>query len=270
MESLERRYDAIKPHLTERQRRIWLGSEARELGSGGVRVVADAVRVSPDTVRRGRSELDDPATAAGGPLAGSRRWAQTRRGTRPRAARGVGQAGRPGLARGPDDPAAVDVEVVAEPGRSATQPGASGVRDAGGAAAARGRLQPASQLQDPGGRRHPDRDAQFRHIHDTVAAALAAGMPVISVDCKKKELVGQYKNTGQRLPTRRRPGEGRGPRLHRRGGQGDPLRRLRPGRQHRMGDGGHRPRDRRVRGEHPTGLVEHPRPPRLPATPTGC
>ena len=61
MESLARRYDAIKPHLTERQRRVWLGSEARELGSGGVGVVAAAVRVSPDTVRRGRTELDDPA-----------------------------------------------------------------------------------------------------------------------------------------------------------------------------------------------------------------
>ena len=47
------------------------------------------------------------------------------------------------------------------------------------------------------GSRHPDRDAQFRHIHDTVAAALAAGMPVISIDCKKKELVGQYKNAGR-------------------------------------------------------------------------
>ena len=60
VESLVRRYDAIKPHLTERQRRIWLGSEARELGSGGVGIVADAVAVSPDTVRRGRTELDDP------------------------------------------------------------------------------------------------------------------------------------------------------------------------------------------------------------------
>ena len=58
MESLVRRFDAIKPHLTERQRRVWLGSEARELGSGGVGIVADAVRVSPDTVRRGRDELE--------------------------------------------------------------------------------------------------------------------------------------------------------------------------------------------------------------------
>ncbi|MGH3405020.1 MAG: hypothetical protein ACRDRJ_21320 [Streptosporangiaceae bacterium] len=59
-ESLARRYDAVRPHLTERQRRVWLGAEARELGPGGVRVVAGAVRVSPDTVRRGRDELDDP------------------------------------------------------------------------------------------------------------------------------------------------------------------------------------------------------------------
>jgi len=47
------------------------------------------------------------------------------------------------------------------------------------------------------GSQHPDRDAQFQHIHDTVAACLAAGTPVVSVDCKKKELVGQYKNSGK-------------------------------------------------------------------------
>jgi hypothetical protein len=44
---------------------------------------------------------------------------------------------------------------------------------------------------------HPDRDAQFVHINDTVAAALAAGEPVISVDTKKKELVGDFKNAGR-------------------------------------------------------------------------
>ena len=48
MESLAHRYDAIRPHLSERQRRVWLGAEARELGSSGVRTVAEAVRVSPD------------------------------------------------------------------------------------------------------------------------------------------------------------------------------------------------------------------------------
>src|ERR1035437_5344794 len=65
-ESLVRRYDHVKAHLSERQRRVWLGAEARELGAGGVRVVAAAAGVSPDTVRRGRDELDDPQPPAEG------------------------------------------------------------------------------------------------------------------------------------------------------------------------------------------------------------
>jgi hypothetical protein len=51
VESLARRYEALRPHLTERQRRLWLGAEARELGAGGAVVVASAVGVAADTVR---------------------------------------------------------------------------------------------------------------------------------------------------------------------------------------------------------------------------
>ncbi len=47
------------------------------------------------------------------------------------------------------------------------------------------------------GKQHPDRDAQFRQINDTVAAAVAAGQPAISIDTKKKELVGEFKNAGR-------------------------------------------------------------------------
>ena len=47
------------------------------------------------------------------------------------------------------------------------------------------------------GSQHPDRDAQFRHIHDTAARFLSAGDPVVSVDAKKKENVGQFKNGGR-------------------------------------------------------------------------
>jgi len=53
-------FEVLKPHLNERQRRLWLGAEARELGSGGVGIVARAVGVAGDTVRRGRAELQDP------------------------------------------------------------------------------------------------------------------------------------------------------------------------------------------------------------------
>ena len=49
------------------------------------------------------------------------------------------------------------------------------------------------------GGKHPDRDAQFAHINETVKASIAAGEPAISVDTKKKELVGDFKNNGREL-----------------------------------------------------------------------
>jgi hypothetical protein len=197
MESLVRRFEAIKPHLTERQRRVWLGSEARELGLGGVRIVADAVRVSPDTVRRGREELDDPR-----PLPVGR-------------SRGPGGGRRRAEQHDPALPAALDKLVdpdsrgdpmtplrwTSKSLRSlATQLCAQGYRVSATVVQrllheAGYRLQANSKTLE--GSQHPDRDAQFQHIHDTVAGCLAAGTPVVSVDCKKKELVGQYKNSGK-------------------------------------------------------------------------
>ena len=56
-ESFARRFEVLRPHLSELQRRLWLGAEAAELGAGGVAVVASAAGVAPDTVRRGRVEV---------------------------------------------------------------------------------------------------------------------------------------------------------------------------------------------------------------------
>ena len=55
------------------------------------------------------------------------------------------------------------------------------------------------------GRDHPDRDAQFRHINTAVTQCLAQGEPVISVDTKKKELIGNYANTGQQWRPAKQP-----------------------------------------------------------------
>lgn len=187
MGSLVRRYDAIKPHLSERQRRVWLGSEARELGSGGVGLVADAVAVSRDTVRRGRTELDDPE-----PLPVGR-------------SRGPGGGRKRAEDRDPDLPAALDKLVDPDSRGDPMTPlrwTCKSLRSLADQLRAQGHqvsptlvqrllheagysLQANSKTLE--GKQHPDRDAQFRHIHDTVAAALASGTPVVSVDCKKKE-----------------------------------------------------------------------------------
>ena len=197
MESLARRYDAIKPHLTERQRRVWLGAEARELGSSGVRIVADAVQVSPDTVRRGRDELDDPQ-----PL-------EVDRSRAPGGGRKRAGEHDPGLAEALDR--LVDPESRGDP-MTPLRWTSKSLRTLAGEMRSQGHQVSASLVQrllhEAGyslqanaktleGSQHPDRDAQFRHIHDTCAAFLAAGEPVVSVDCKKKELVGQFRNGGK-------------------------------------------------------------------------
>ena len=60
------------------------------------------------------------------------------------------------------------------------------------------------------GSQHPDRDAQFQHISQTVSEALAAGEPVISVDAKKRELIGDFKAVGREFQPKGRPVEVRG------------------------------------------------------------
>jgi hypothetical protein len=187
MQSLVRRFEAIKPHLTERQLRVWLGSEARELGSGGVRIVADAVRVSPDTVRRGREELDDPR-----PLPVGR-------------SRGPGGGRKRAEHHDPALPAALDKLVDPDSRGDPMTPlrwTSKSLRSLAHQLSVQGHPASATLVQrllhEAGyslqansktleGSQHPDRDAQFQHIHDTVAACLAAGTPVVSVDCKKKE-----------------------------------------------------------------------------------
>ena len=78
-ESVARRYAVMRPHLTEFQRRLWLGAEAAELGSGGVAIVAEATGVSADTVRRGRKEAEagiDPGAGKSRRPGGGRKRAE--------------------------------------------------------------------------------------------------------------------------------------------------------------------------------------------------
>ena len=196
-ESLVRRYDLVKAHLSERQRRVWLGVEARELGRSGVAVVAAAAGVSRDTVRRGRDELDDPQ-----PLEVDR--SRTPGGGRKRA-----EVLQPGLVEALD--ALVEPESRGDPMTPLRWTSKSlrtlavelGSQGFGVSASLVQRLlhEAGYSLQGNAktleGTQHEDRDAQFRHIHDTAAEYAASGDPVVSIDCKKKEIVGLYKNNGQ-------------------------------------------------------------------------
>ncbi|MFE9174466.1 ISAzo13 family transposase [Streptomyces kebangsaanensis] len=195
---LAQRFEALLPHLNERQRRLAMATEARLLGHGGVRLVARTARVSETTVRRGVFELEDGA----GPLSEGRV-------RRPGGGRMRVEAVDPSLVPAlmglvePDergDPMSPLRWTTKSLRNLAAELSRQGHRVT---APTVGRLLKESGFSLQGtaktleGDQHPDRDAQFRYINEQVKEHQAAGEPVISVDSKKKEQVGLLPMAGQ-------------------------------------------------------------------------
>jgi Rhodopirellula transposase DDE domain len=196
VESLARRYEALRPHLTERQRRLWLGSEARELGRGGAAVVAAAVGVAADTVRRGRDELDAPQPPAVGRSrkpGGGRKRAEFLDGGLPAALEALIDP----VTRGdPESPLRWTTKSLRALAKALREQG----HQVSEFVVRRLLIESGYSLQANAktaeGGNHVDRDAQFGYLNSQVKDHQRAGCPVISTDAKKKELVGIYKNAG--------------------------------------------------------------------------
>ena len=193
------RFRALAPEFDERRRRLWAAAEARCAGYGGIAAVARATGISPDTIGRGVKELE-----RGGTLDGSRV-------RRPGAGRKRLSAGDPtlleDLERLVGDDARGDPEQPLRWTAKSVRKLAAGLGELGhqvhftsiaGLLRSLGYSMQANRKTKEGAS-HPDRDAQFRHINATVKAALDAGQPAISVDTKKKELVGDFKAVGREL-----------------------------------------------------------------------
>jgi Rhodopirellula transposase DDE domain len=196
---LAAKFAVMLPLLDERQRRLYLGSEARALGHGGIAVVARASGCSQTTVAAGVS-LIEAGQAGALPPGRSRRAGAGRRAAEDvqpglgAALRGLAEEGTRG------DPMAVLTwcsrslrELERELGRRGWRCGKDAV--ARMLRAEGYSLQGMSRVLE--GSQHPDRDAQFRHINARIAAWRAAGDPVVSVDAKKKELIGPYHRDGR-------------------------------------------------------------------------
>ncbi len=204
VEAIGAKFRLLAGQLDERGLRLWAAAEAESQGRGGTAAVARATGIAPSTIRRGRGELASGFSP------------------------GPGRVRRPGAGRKPltekDPTLLADLERLVD-GDSRGDPErplrwtAKSLRNLAGELRGQGHeisarsvapllrrlgysLQANAKTRE--GARHPDRDAQFRHINATVTTALAAGQPAISVDTKKKELVGDFKNAGREL---RRKGE---------------------------------------------------------------
>ena len=202
---LTAKFKAVWPLLDERTRRLMAANEARALGYGGVSLVHRACGLSRNAIAQGIREIEDGTAVAAGRV------------------RRLG-AGRPAITV--SDPQLVDTleaMIDAQTRGDPESPLRWICQSTRTIATALGRrhhpvshtkvaqllrgldysLQSNRKTQE--GRDHPDRDAQFRHINAAVKRCLAHGRPVISVDTKKKELIGNFHNAGQQWRPAKQP-----------------------------------------------------------------
>jgi hypothetical protein len=212
VQSIKAKYTSLEPVLDERARRLWAAAEARAIGRGGITWVAEATGLSRVTIRAGLSQLGRPVTPTGREAADDR-------------------LRRPGGGRKPltdhDTDLLLDLETLVDPEtrgdpmsplrwtcKSAAKLAAE-LQALGHAVSERtvNRLLHVLGYSLQGNRKtiegkgHPDRDAQFQHINRRVKAFQRQGQPVVSVDAKKKELVGQFRNGGREWQPEGQPEE---------------------------------------------------------------
>ncbi len=198
-EGIGRRHSLLAELLDERSRRLVLGAEAAALGHGGVSAVARATGVSRAMIARGAAELTEPARLPKGrirrPGGGRKRTADQD----PTLLADLERLVDP-VTRGDPDSALrwttksvrrLSDELVAMGHRTSHRMVAEMLAALGYS------LQANRKTRE--GESHPDRNAQFEHIHRQVEAFRADRQPVVSVDTKKKELVGDFKNVGREL-----------------------------------------------------------------------
>lgn len=190
------KFQVLFPHLDERQRRLLAAAEARSLGRGGIRLVARAAGMREGTVSRGVAELESGANPLGRvrrPGGGRKRLTDLDPGLRPALLALV----KPDERNDPASPlrwTAKSLRVLAgELTRAGHRIGADTVadllREEGFS------LQGSAGAID--GKQRADRDAQFRYIYEQVRDHQSAGEPVVSVDARKRELVGSYRSGGR-------------------------------------------------------------------------
>lgn len=193
---LVEKYAAVLPVLDERGRRLWAAAESRAIGYGGDSVVSAATGLARQTIRSGRAEIEagvelsDRVRRPGG---GRRHLNDTQPGLEEALERLVDP-----VTRGdPMSPLRWTCKSRAKLAAALCQEGWSvSSTSVGRMLNTLGyRLQSVRKRNE--GASHPDRNTQFEHINATADQYLSLGQPVISVDTKKKELVGDFKNAGR-------------------------------------------------------------------------
>jgi hypothetical protein len=203
--AIKARFEALAPFLGERERRLWAASEAHAAGRGGVATVSAVTGIARSTIGRGLTELGHGKDQIPGRVRHPGGGRRPKTETEPGLLEAVSELVQSAI-RGDPEAALLWVSrsqrylarALAERGFTASQKLVGRLLRKLGFS-----LQANSKTRE--GTQHPDRNAQFEHINAQVQAFQDAGQPAISVDTKKKELVGDFKNGGRELRPKGQP-----------------------------------------------------------------
>ena len=205
IEVIRRKYQALKGSLTERSRRLWAATEAQALGFGGASLVARATGISRSTIVRGMREINSGEPAETGRVRRSGGGRKLATSTDPGLEGALEELVEPVSRGDPESP----LRWTCKSTRMLAKELAVGGHPASDWLVRQILYDLGYSLQSNRktieGTQHPDRDAQFRFINDRVTHQLRRRHPAISVDTKKKELVGDFKNAGQQWRPRGLP-----------------------------------------------------------------
>jgi hypothetical protein len=207
LDLIRERFAVLSPHLDERERRLLAGVEARALGYGGIAAVSLATGIAASTIGRGLKDLASEVALAPGRVRRSGGGRKLLVVTDPELLADLMALVEPGERGDPMSPLRWTCKSLRQLAAELTARGHPISRTNVGELLKRQKFSLQANSKTREGGDHPDRDAQFIHINQSVTAALAAQQPVISVDTKKKELVGDFKNAGREWRPQSEPEE---------------------------------------------------------------
>ena len=208
---IREKYQALSPLLHEKARRCWAACEALALGYGGISLVADATRLSRPTIRRGIAEIRAGDLARDEPRAADERIRRPGGGRHPladadpRLLDDLKRLVDPATRGDPMSPLLWTCKSTRNLADALTERGHDISHQTVGRLLTDLGYSLQSNRKTVEGKVHPDRDAQFEHISGQVRRYQRRGQPVISVDTKKEEIVGNYKNPGREREPKGQP-----------------------------------------------------------------
>jgi hypothetical protein len=194
---IRRKFLALSPAFDERQRRLWAAAEARSLGRGGLALVVRATGMAKSTVLRGCAQLTRRRKLGSGRVRRSGGGRKALVELDPQLVAAMEKLVEPATRGDPESPLRWTCKSTRRLARELTAQGHSVSHTRVGELLKEQGYSLQANQKTREGARHPDRNAQFEHINAKVNKQLAAAEPAISVDTKKKELVGDFKNAGR-------------------------------------------------------------------------